>query len=82
MYCILITYVTAVIDDDELTASNFDVKVFLHHQRLPAVCINPECEFLDVFLDANLSRFGEKGKHGSIQFCELNIHTCVMHISL
>ena len=59
-----ITDVTAVIDNDELTARDFDVKVFVHHKTLPdVVSINSACELSNVFIDAKSSQFGQKGMH-------------------
>ena len=73
MYCILITDVTAVIND--LTASNFDTNVFFHYPRLPGfICINSGSKLLDVFTDARSSQFGQKGMHASIQFVN-SMHT-------
>ena len=53
-----------MIDNDELTAGDFDVKVFIHHKTLPGVVsINSAWELSDVLIVTKSSQFGQKGMH-------------------
>ena len=60
-----ITDVIAAIEVNESNSSfgnNFNVKTFVHSERLPdVVAISSACELSDMQINANLSQFGPKG---------------------
>ena len=60
------TGVIAAIEPDDpnsSSASNFNVQTFIRSNKLPGVvAINSSYELSDVFIDAEISQFGPKGK--------------------
>jgi len=49
-------------DSNNSTVNNFDVKTFMHSNKLPGVVpINSAFQLSDMFIDAKLSQFGPKG---------------------
>ena len=57
--------IVAIEADDSISSStsNFNVQSFIHSNKLPGVvAINSAYELSDVFIDAELSQFGPKGK--------------------
>ena len=65
--CIIAGVIAAVEADDSnssATTTTFNVQIFIHSDKSPpaVVSINSAYELSDVFIDAELSQFGPKGK--------------------